>query len=232
MEKESHIPVSQDRFQGRFLYLLILILAMIIIDPLVANFLQLRIITDVFVTAIFITAAYAISKRKRDVFVAVLLLVPMLASLWSEYFVNIPSLLIVGNVCGAVYFGYTVIVIVIFIYGQREVTRDLIAGAAVAYLMMALMWTFLYRSVEMLQPGSFSLPDTPFQSHKLIIVYYSFVTITTLGFGDITPTTGLASSLSILEAVVGQLFLVVGVAWLVGVHVSQTLERNQGSKEK
>ena len=59
MEKESHIPVSQDRFQGRFLYLLILILAMIIIDPLVANFLQLRIITDVFVTAIFITAAYA-----------------------------------------------------------------------------------------------------------------------------------------------------------------------------
>ena len=97
--------------------------------------------------------------------------------------------------------------------------------------MMALMWTFLYRSVEMLQPGSFSIPDTAFKSHKLVFVYYSFVTITTLGFGDITPTTSLASSLSILEAVVGQLFLVVGVAWLVGIHVSQTLEKNQGGKQ-
>ena len=119
MEKESHIPVSQDRFQGRFLYLLILILAMIIIDPLVANFLQLRIITDVFVTAIFITAAYAISKRKRDVFVAVLLLLPMLASLWSEYFVNIPSLQIVGNLCGVVYFAYAIIVILCIGFGCR-----------------------------------------------------------------------------------------------------------------
>jgi hypothetical protein len=134
---------------------------------------------------------------------------------------------ILGNLCGVVYFAYAIIVILIFISEQREITRDLIAGAAVVYLMMALMWTFLYKSVELLQPGSFSLPDTPFKSHKLIFVYYSFVTITTLGFGDITPTTGLASSLSILEALVGQLFLVVGVAWLVGVHVSQTLERNQ-----
>lgn len=230
MEKESSIQDCQDRFQGRFLYLLILILGMIIIVPLVENFVHLRIITDVFVTAVFITAAYAISQKKHHVLIAVLLVVPVLLSIWSEYFVNIPSLQIVGNLCGVVYFSYAIIAILIFIYKQREVTRDLIAGAAVAYLMMALMWTFLYKSVELLQPGSFSLPDTPFKSNKLIFVYYSFVTITTLGFGDITPTTSLASSLSILEALVGQLFLVVVVAWLVGVHVSQSLEANHNSK--
>jgi hypothetical protein len=225
MEKESHIPVSQDRFQGRFLYLLVLILAMIIIDPLVENFVHLRIITDLFITAIFITAAYAISKRKQHVYVALLLLLPMLASVWSEYFVEIPSLQIVGNLCGVVYFAYAIIVILIFISEQRKVTRDLIAGAAVVYLLMALMWTFLYRSVELIQPGSFSIAETAFTARWLTFLYYSFVTITTLGYGDITPTTSLASSLSILEALVGQLFLVVGVAWLVGVHVSQTLEK-------
>jgi len=231
MDKKSRTPSSQIHFQGRFLYLLILILALIIIVPLVENFVHLRMITDVFMTAIFITAAYAISKRKLHVIVAVLLLLPMLASIWSEYFVVIPSLQIAGNLCGVVYFAYAVIVILIFISEQREVTRDLIAGAAVAYLMMALMWTFLYRTVELLQPGSFSLPETAFKAHELVFVYYSFVTITTLGFGDITPTTSLASSITILEAVVGQLFLVVGVAWLVGLHVSQTIEKNHGSKE-
>jgi hypothetical protein len=231
MDKESHILSTQIRFQGRFLYLLILILGLIIIVPLVENFVRLRIITDVFMTAIFITAAYAISRRKLHVVVAVVLLLPLLASIWSEYFVKLPALQIAGNLCGVLYFAYAVIAILMFIFEQREVTRDLIAGAAVAYLMMALMWTFLYKSVEILEPGSFSIPGTGFKAHKLVFVYYSFVTITTLGFGDITPTTSLASSLTILEAIVGQLFLVVLVAWLVGVHVSQTLQRNQGTKQ-
>ncbi|MGD9259424.1 MAG: potassium channel family protein, partial [Desulfobacterales bacterium] len=51
-------------------------------------------------------------------------------------------------------------------------------------------------------------------------LYFSFVTITTLGYGDITPLTRKASSLVMLEAVTGQMYLVVVVAWLVGMHVS------------
>jgi len=54
----------------------------------------------------------------------------------------------------------------------------------------------------------------------LVFQYYSFVTITTLGYGDITPVTEVAKAFSVLEAVVGQLYLVVAVAWLVGMHVS------------
>ena len=232
MDQKSYIPVGQDGFKGRFLYLLILIVGLIIIVPLVENFVRLRMITDVFMTAIFITAAYAISRRKLHVVVAVLLLLPLLASIWSEYFVKLPALQVAGNLCGVLYFAYAVIAILMFIFAQRQVTRDLIAGAAVAYLMMALMWTFLYKSVEILEPGSFSLAETGFKTHGLVFIYYSFVTITTLGFGDITPTTSLASSLTILEAIVGQLFLVVVVAWLVGVHVSQTLERKHDRKHK
>jgi hypothetical protein len=232
MEEESYIPSTPIYFRGRFLYLLILILGMLIMVPLVEKFVRLRMITDVFMTAIFIAAAYAISRKAHHVLIAIALLVPMLVSLWFEYFVNVPPLQIAGWLCGVIYFAYAVIVILIFIFEQREVTRDLIAGAAVVYLMMALMWSFLYKILEMLQPGSFTIAETAFKSDKLIFVYYSFVTITTLGFGDITPTTGLASSLSILEAVIGQLFLVVAVAWLVGVHVSQSLERNHSGKEQ
>ena len=50
---------------------------------------------------------------------------------------------------------------------------------------------------------------------------FGFITITTLGYGDITPLTNRASALALIEAVVGQMYLVVLVAWLVGMHVSQ-----------
>jgi hypothetical protein len=92
---------------------------------------------------------------------------------------------------------------------------------------MALMWTFVFVVVETLHPGSFNLPEGGEEATRYFL-YYSFVTLTTLGYGDITPVTGLARSLSILEAVIGQLYLVVQVAWLVGVHVSQSMVKRAG----
>jgi voltage-gated potassium channel Kch len=88
---------------------------------------------------------------------------------------------------------------------------------------MALAWSFIFGVVESLNPGSFSIPDIEGISTSRSFLYYSFVTITTLGYGDITPVTSLARSLCVLEAVIGQLYLVVQVAWLVGVHVSQSM---------
>jgi hypothetical protein len=88
---------------------------------------------------------------------------------------------------------------------------------------MALAWSFIFGAVESLHPGSFSIPEIQGISTSRHFLYYSFVTITTLGYGDITPVTSLARSLSTLEAVIGQLYLVVQVAWLVGVHVSQSM---------
>jgi hypothetical protein len=129
----------------------------------------------------------------------------------------------VGGLCGAAFFIFAIIQILIFVYTQKEVTRDLIAGAAIVYLLMALAWTFIFGVVESLNPGSFSIPDIEGISISRSFLYYSFVTITTLGYGDITPVTSLARSLCILEAVIGQLYLVVQVAWLVGVHVSQSM---------
>jgi voltage-gated potassium channel Kch len=131
---------------------------------------------------------------------------------------------IVGTLCGVVFFAYMIVNILLFIYKQDEVTRDLIVGAAVVYLLMAMMWTFIYKVVEMASPGSFTISATDIHE-RLRFTYFSLVTITTLGYGDIVPTTGLASALATLEAVVGQLYLVTTVAWLVGVRVSQSRER-------
>jgi hypothetical protein len=131
---------------------------------------------------------------------------------------------IVGSLCGVMFFAYMIVNILVFIYKQDKVTRDLVTGAVVVYLLMAIMWTFIYRVIETVHPGSFTIPTTDIHE-RMRLIYFSLVTITTLGYGDIVPKTSLATSLATLEAVVGQLYLVTTVALLVGVQVSQSTER-------
>ena len=222
-DEKTCLTFSQVCFKERFLSLLIFIIAMLIVGPLFEEFVGLKILIDILWSAIFVSAIYAVSQKKRHIVIAVLLALPMLGSIWSKYFFQHKALLVVGSLCGAAFFLFAVIQMLIFIYSHKEVTRDLIVGAAVVYLFMALMWTFIFVVVEILHPGSFSIPEGQDIGATQSFLYYSFVTITTLGYGDITPVTRLARSLCVLEAVIGQLYLVVQVAWLVGVHVSQSM---------
>ena len=230
-DEKTCVPFSQVCFKERFLGLLIFIVAMIIIGPLFEEFVGLSILIDILWSAILVSAIYAVSQKKRHILIAVLLALPMLGSIWTKYFVQYKALIVFGSLCGAAFFLFAIIQMLIFIYDHKEVTRDLIVGAAVVYLFMALMWTFIFVVVETLHPGSFNLPEGQNLEATRHFLYYSFVTLTTLGYGDITPITPLARSLCILEAVIGQLYLVVQVAWLVGVHVSQSMLERTGRDE-
>lgn len=198
---------------------------MILVTPLVQGFVGIHIVWNIFITGILVSGVYAISEKRRQIYIASVLALPMLVSMWSGYFgESIHYVEIVGNLCGVAFFAYAIVNILHFIYSQDEVTRDLIAGAAVVYLLMAMMWLFIYRVVETAHPGSFAISTTQIHE-RMHFLYFSLVTITTLGYGDIVPTTSLASSLATLEAIVGQLYLVTTVAWLVGVRVTQSRER-------
>ena len=76
-----------------------------------------------------------------------------------------------------------------------------------------------------MHPGSFAIPQGMGEETRFTFIYYSFVTITTLGYGDVTPVADVAKSFSFIEAVVGQIYLVVLVARLVGIHIAQSMER-------
>lgn len=108
-----------------------------------------------------------------------------------------------------------------------EVTADRIQAAVCGYLLVGLGWGLLYSVMEHVRPGTFQDPTggSP-MSHAVLagsphLIYYSFTTLTTLGFGDVVPTTPLARSLSTLEAVTGQLYLALLVARLVGLHIAR-----------
>ena len=95
-------------------------------------------------------------------------------------------------------------------------------------MLVGLAWAFLFSLLEVLQPGSFNLPELSAEPLDLaamevrrlsVFMYYSLVTLTTLGYGDITPVTPLARNLAAFEAVIGQLYIAILVARLVGLHI-------------
>jgi hypothetical protein len=225
MVKKFYTALTQACFKDRFLFLLISILCLLILAPLFKGFIGIRILMDIFFTSILISAVYAVSKKKYILLVAALLALPMLVSIWSDNFVKVPSLILVGDCFGILFMAFMVIVILSFIFREQEVTGNVIYGAIVVYLLIAIMWAFVFSVMESINPGSFAIGEGQIEVGRPLFIYYSFVTITTLGYGDITPITALANSFSFLEAVIGQIYLVVLVARLVGIHISQSMNR-------
>ena len=208
------------RSKERFLILICLILGTIVLVPILKRFAALRIFLDIFITAIYISMVYTVSQKKRHLYLGVLFAMAMLISLWLQYFYQNNLVFAIGRICGILFFIMVITNILAFIFKSEDVTIEVIYAAILVYLLMALMWSFVYVLLELINSASFNVAMSSDQGYQMRFIYYSFVTITTLGYGDITPVTELASSFSILEAVVGQLYLVVVVARLVGMHVS------------
>ena len=160
-------------------------------------------------------------NRNQEKAIAALLATPMLISIWTQHFVRSEVIFLIGRIFGAFFIAFTIFHILRSIFQEQDVTKDTIAGAAAVYLLFALMWSFLYGVLDLIEPGSFAVSESQTLGERNIFLYYSFVTLTTLGYGDIIPVSYIAASLAVLEAVFGQLYLVVLVAWLVGMYVSK-----------
>jgi len=211
----------QALYQRRFFVLLVFILLTIVLTPFLDDFIETRILMDVLLTVIFFAIIFAIKSKRSQLIIASILVLPLILSTWSHYIYDYTPLSLATRIFGALFFGYAVMIILQIIARSTEVTRETIFAAVVAYMLIALMWAFLYMILESLIPGSFAFPEQAAISESQRFHYLSFITITTLGYGDITPMTSKASALAMVEAVIGQIYMVVLVAWLVGMYVSR-----------
>jgi hypothetical protein len=117
-----------------------------------------------------------------------------------------------------------VIMVLTFIFRSPRVTLDVMLGAVTAYLLVALLFAGLYSLVFHLDSQSFRLPEWiergAVEAVRTEMVYFSLVTLATLGYGDILPSSPFTQMLAVIEAVIGQFFIAVLVAWLVGMFIS------------
>jgi hypothetical protein len=220
MTKQLRLPFTQIRI-GRFLFLLISIVLMFVLRPFLEGFIRIFYLMDVFFTAIFLSAVYAVSQKRIVFFVALLFALLTVALLWFNDLTGIPFLGVAGNILGTFFLAFTAFMILSYLFREDEITGDMIMGAICVYFLFGLIWAFAFSILEMTQPGSFQMSGG--MAGKTAFTYYSYVTLTTLGYGDITPISTPARSLALLEAMMGQLYLAVLVARLVGLHISQSM---------
>jgi voltage-gated potassium channel len=125
----------------------------------------------------------------------------------------------------------TLLIIMVFLVlsvyhaGRDVVFADVVdfnrlVGAMCIYEMLGLIWAVLYASIVYLSPGAFADDALNASSSFYEFVYYSFVTLTTLGYGDIAPAGGITKALAYMEAMVGQLYIAILIAGLVGSHLA------------
>jgi hypothetical protein len=205
----------------RFVLLLVLILLELAFAPLFAAS-EFGLHGAQSLSALVMVAALWASGAARA---AIVIFVPTLgAHLLAAYGGGLP-LHVAALILRAAFFGYVTGLIMWRTLRREDVTVDTIAGAACAYTLLALVWGGLYSLLEALHPGSFDIPAVwrigPSGDPNAALVYFSFVTLTTVGYGDITPQWPGAGGLAASEAVVGQLYLAITIARLVGLHTSR-----------
>lgn len=210
---------------GRFSFLLVSIILTFALKPFLEGFVKINILTDIFLSAIILSAIYTVSEKRSSFLIALALAFPFVILKWSAYLVSSPAARLLQDIFGALFTAYLLLFTQSFIARQQRVTQDVIMAAVCGYFFIGLMWSFVYFFLESVQPGSFQLPqnETPDRGH---FIYFSFVTMTTLGYGETTPLSNGARCLAVLEAVMGQLYLAITIARLVGIHIAQSQQKS------
>ena len=209
--------------RASFLWLLVALLLMFLVSPLFSKLKFGEVAMSVGFTLILFTGVYAVSSDRRLLAVAVALAVPTLALEWVGALAGLPKLTAVAALLQVVFLALTTFVVLLYIARAQRISANLIYGSACVYLLLGILWGVIFALVTSFQPGAFtSAGGGPEED----LLYYSFATLTTVGYGDIVAKSPLARSLTCLEAVVGQFYMAVLVAKLVGIYIGQSLFRD------
>jgi hypothetical protein len=222
---------------GHFGFLFVSLLATFIVPELLPDEGGFRWQIPLFLTIVMLSALNAVSDRRAEFWVAATLLLLGLVPEWMHAF-GVENTDIWGKFLIAAFLVYVAILILRSVLRATEIDVEVILGALCVYLLFALVWGLAYQIVAIRNAGAFAIPpallegaSNPEQAIGAALQYFSFVTITTLGYGDIQPVIPIARSLAITEALFGQIYLVTLIARLVSMESDQKQTRNRTPDE-
>lgn len=168
---------------------------------------------------ILLTGIRAVSEDPRHLRIGLAIGVPTMIVDWLAYFISSPGLDVVIGITYLLFVSYVGIRVFGYVLMPGEVNPDRIFAAISVYFLIGLGFAVIYGIIELLQPGSFSgLSMDGLGRHSAELLYYSFVTLTTLGYGEITPVAPQVRSLAAIEAMMGVFYIAIMVARLVAMY--------------
>jgi Ion channel len=188
-----------------------------------------RLVAHIFFSLIIVAGVLTTFKQRWLSFFVIVLAVACLALNWAEEIRPGEGLTVLTTVLTLIYLGMLLAVVIAQVFRDGPVTRHRIRGAIVIYLLLGVMWAFAYQVVALTSPQAFRLPEGLITGEpdalRRELTYFSVVTLTTTGYGDITAVQPVARTLVMLEVLVGQLYPAIVLAWLVSLAIMHRKEK-------
>ena len=212
-----HELTVESRF---FPLLMVLVAFLFVVYPLTVSYGRPGLLLNLFAFTMLLVSIRAVAGGHRLIRLVLFLFFLMLATRTWNYIDGSSWSLISHIACSTLFNVSIAFVCLSRVFGKGPIDTDKILGAVCVYLLVGVAFTYLYEIIFILDPGSFDLGSAssgaPVEPLDLwVFSYFSFVTLTTLGYGDILPLTAFTRSLAALEAIVGPMYLAILVARLV-----------------
>ncbi|GEM_PF-167144 len=225
-------------FWNSYSGMLVSIVMLIIISPFTDRTFTGLIILDLLFGCVILMGFAVVIREKWRIIIGIALIAFVLIVDLSNLKGTSNIKLVVTSALELILLGYFTIVILSNVLNARRVTSNEISGALCVYFLMGVIWALIYYMIEFTWPGSYTSmnhkslsDDITFEMAMNIfstLLYFSYTTLTSVGYGDCTPLTIMSRGFSNLEAVLGQLYLALIVSRLVGLYL---LNRHQCLRE-
>src|SRR6266536_1961615 len=179
------------------------------------------IIVSILLSLVLLSAVLAVANRRRTLIVALLLAVPAVGGRWINHFqphLVPPAIFLVA---GLALIAFVVVNLLRFVLCAPSVNLEVLCASISAYLMLGLIWTIAYWLVAQVTPTAFAFntnTGTKESMEGFNAFYFSFITLSTVGYGDITPVSKVARTLAAMEAITGLFYVAVLISRLVALY--------------
>lgn len=221
---------NEQAVERRFSALLALLLALLAGPPILIGFGLSAMWFDGLMSVVMVAAIASLCFERRQRLFALWLGIPSIVMTLGGHVLperGRDAMGLIGHAFEVLFLFGSAGLIAKSLFGSEVPTVDTLIGAVCGYLFVGLGWAVLYSMLEAAKPGSFQLGGNPLlrDSHGRppgdILTYYSFVTLTTVGYGDVVPATPATRTLAWMEAIFGQFYLAVIVAGIVSMFASR-----------
>ena len=219
---------SEERSLAAFLVLLIV--EIFILAPLQITGLAFRLINGMVFTLLLLVGLLTMTKRREFQALATMIVVLTILTRVARRFFGVAGLEILDGLLTLLCTIGFLVIVLWQVYREGPVTAHRIQGAVAGYLLLSVIFAIAYSLAEMIQPGSFQMSSVQDQLRAESVMdrsfyYFSVVTLTTTGFGDIAAVSSSARTIVMMEALIGQLYPAILIARLVSLHVEEKREK-------
>ena len=223
----NHLWDKESGLSGMFVLLFIMHFILI---PIFGTYSFFMIIINVFWMLFLIAGIISLSKSKKHKVIFIVILFSFLIFRWLSVFMDTPFVQLADIVFTLLTFMLLIYLVLKKVFEPGPITEYRVIGSIVVYMILANLWSVIYLFIYEHIPGAFQITLPPFESNTLQanFLYFSYITITTTGYGDIFPLHPFARAMVQIEAIIGVLYPVI----LIGRLVSDANENSAKKKQK